>query len=399
MRDTLKFLTVISSSIMLTMFLCACGSGDGKSSKSEPPPEPSTNVWTKIFGGAGSDSGSAVQQTPDGGYLIVGTTSSFGAGGSDIYLIRTDAYGNAIWTKTFGGTEDELGSTVYRLLDGGYLIVGTIAFKSDIYLIRTDSDWETVWTKTVIGTGNKSLFQQSPDGNFIITMTTGSSVDLIKMDAGGNTLWTKTFDVPGVDVVTSLGQTSDDGYIIVGKKTVIYDDVYLIKTDSEGKVLWINTLGSTGSDIGNSVQQAPDGGYLIFGNNSTSPIGRAGTYLIRTDSGGNTIWERSFTGTWQALGFAVSQTLDGGYIIAGATTEDNYFWGDEDVYLVKMDSNGNKQWEKTYGGLMHDWATSVQQTSDGGYILVGETNSFTNSLSSNMDIYLVKTDSEGVTGL
>jgi hypothetical protein len=391
MRDILKFLTVISSGILLVGFLCACGSGDGKSSKSEPP----KSVWMKIFGGAGNDSGSAVQQTPDGGYLIVGTTSSFGAGGSDIYLIRTDAHGNATWTKTFGGTEDELGSTVYQLLDGGYLIVGAIAFKSDIYLVRTDSDWETVWTKTVIGTGNKSSFQQSPDGNFIITMTTDSSVDLIKMDAGGNTLWTKTFDVPGVDIVTSLGQTSDDGYIIVGKKTVIFDDVYLIKTDSEGKVLWTNTLGSTGQELNNSVQQVPDGGYLIFGNYSTSPFkGRAGTYLIRTDSEGKTLWKNSFTGTWQALGFSVWHTTDGGYIIAGGTTAEVYFWGDEDVYLVKTDSNGNKQWEKTYGGLMHDWAMSVQQTSDGGYILVGETNSFSTS----MDIYLIKTDSEGITG-
>lgn len=406
MKNTLKSLSVISSSIMLTMCLCACGSSSGKGSKSEPPPEPSTNVWTNIFGGTGSDSGSTVRQTSDGGYLIVGTTSSFGAGDSDIYIIKTDAYGKALWEKTFGGTGVDTGTTVYQTSDGGYLIVGTtlsaIAFETDIYLVRTDANWNTLWTKTLIGTkpDGISSVQQTPDGSFLIARTAGLSVNLMKMDTEGNTLWTKTFDVPGIDAVTSLGQTSDGGYIIVGKKredVSPYEDVSLNRTDGEGKVLWTNTLSFMGCEVRNSVQQTPDGGYIRSGTRVSSCYkGRSQAYILRANSEGNIIWTSSFTGQWQAIGFSMQQTSDGGYILAGATTADTYFWGHENVYLVKTDSSGNSQWERTFGGSEHDWGTSVQQTSDGGYIIVGETNSFS-PITSNLDIYLIKTDSEGNT--
>jgi hypothetical protein len=181
-------------------------------------------TFQKILGGTGSDGGNSVQQTTDNGYIIIGTTNSFGAGSFDIYLIKTDADGNILWTKTYGGTNNDYGNSVYQTTDGGYIMTGlTYSFgvmNSDVYLIKTDANGNLLWTKTYGGAGDDraNAVQQTPDGGYIVSGWTnsfgaiGQDIYLIKTDSNGNPVWTKTLGGGGNDVATSLQQSLDAGY-------------------------------------------------------------------------------------------------------------------------------------------------------------------------------------------
>ena len=200
--------------------------------------------------------------------------------------------------------------------------------------------------------------------------------------------WSKTFGGPRVDGGVSVQQTSDGGYIVVGETNSFGaggSDVYLVKTDSNGNMQWNKTFGGSKDDWGFSVQQTRDGGYIIAGKTDSFGAGGSDVYLVKTDSNGNMQWNKTFGGNYYDFGCSVQQTSDGGYIIVGTTF--SFGAGSYDVYLIKTDSSGNMQWSKTFGGPEDDWGYSVQQTGDGGYIVVGETNSFG---AGNIDIWLIK---------
>ncbi len=354
--------------------------------------------WEKTFGGTGDDYGYSVQQTTDGGYIITGTTESFGNGGSDVYLIKTDVNGDSLWTKTFGGIDSDRGHSIQQTTDGGYIITGsTTSFGNggfDVYLIKTDGSGNEQWTKTFGGTNGDEGFsvQQTTGGGYIITGYTVSflgsrDVYLIKTDGNGDSLWTKTFG--GTDHTVggrSVQQTTDGGFIITGHKNFI---VYLMKTDGNGDSLWTKTFGGIG-DWGFSVQQTTDGGYIITGNITSFGNGGSDVYLIKTDGNGDSLWTKTFGGIGDDYGFSIQQTTDGGYIITGSTI--SFGNGGYDVYLIKTDGNGDSLWTKTFGGIGDDWGFSVQQTTDGGYIITGDTESFGNGYK---DVYLIKTDGNG----
>jgi hypothetical protein len=377
--------------IVLTMlFLCIHG---------ETLTQAPDTAWTKTFGGSSDDYGISVQQTSDGGYIIAGWTESFGAGSRDVYLIKTDANGDTLFTKTFGGTGDDWGESVQQTSDGGYIIAGaTKSFGANraVYLIKTDANGNTLYTKTFGGSGNDwgSSVQQTSDGGYIITGYTTSfgafwsDVYLIKTDANGDTLFTKTIGGSNTDVGYSVQQTSDGGYIITGYTYSFgagYDDVYLIKTDANGDTLFTKTFGGSGSEYGNSVQQTSDGGYIIAGWTASFGAGSDDIYLIKTDANGDTLFTKTFGGSSIDWGYSVQQTSDGGYIIAGRTK--SFGAGNNDVYLIKTDANGNTLFTKTFGRSGDDVGFSVQQTSDGGYIITGYTESFGAVYG---DVYLIK---------
>ncbi len=227
-------------------------------------------LWTKTYSrGGASDFGQSIQQTTDGGYIITGETEAYSNGPSDLWLIKTDANGDTLWTKTFGDSGWDGGNSVQQTTDGGYIILGvTSSFATapgDLWLIKTDSNGDTLWTKTYGGTDIDvgTAIQQTSDGGFIITGYTyscgsgSSDVWFIKTNTNGDTLWTKTYGGSDVDESTAIQQTSDDGYIITGY-TLSFgsgsSDVWLIRTDCNGDTLWTETFGGNGEDFGYSVQ-------------------------------------------------------------------------------------------------------------------------------------------------
>ncbi|MBS4028269.1 MAG: T9SS type A sorting domain-containing protein [Ignavibacteriales bacterium] len=353
--------------------------------------------WTKKFSGCNPGFGNSIQQTSDGGYIIVGYTWISGAGGRDVYLLKTDVNGSPQFTKTFGGGNDDIGNSVQQTNDGGYIIAGnTYSFgagNSDVYIIKTDVNGDSVWAKTYGGSLSEVGYsvQQATDGGYVVVGSTtknfatmGADVYLIKTDANGDSLFTKNIGGIRYDEGYSVRQSSDGSYSIAGYTSsfgaTIQGDVYLIKTDANGNTFFTKTFGGSADDYGHSVQQTNDGGYIIAGYTYSFGEGNSDVYLIKTDANGDTLFTKTFGGSNDDRGYSVLQTSDGGYIITGFTN--SYGVGDEDIHLIKTDGNGNLQWTKIFGEIDNDWGNSVQQTTDGGYIIAGGTNS---------EIYLIKT--------
>ncbi len=371
---------------------------------------PGDTLWTKCYGGPGSDKGSEVQLTSDGGYIITGRTASFGAGARDAYLIRTDANGDTLWTKTYGGVDWDYAYSVKQTTDDGFIVVGgSRSFSSggdyDVYLIKTDANGDTLWTKTYGGTDTEygSSVQLTSDGGYIIigvTMSYGAGdrdFYLIKTDADGDILWTQTYGGTDSDEGYSVQLTSDGGYIIVGE-TCSYGvptgtaDVWLIKTDADGILIWSQTYGGAYTDFGNSVQLTSDGGYIIAAGTWSYGAGNTDAYLIKTDANGNSLWTQTYGTTMYDTAYSIRQTADDGYIFTG-----DYGYADytNDVWIVKTDDSGNTIWEETYGeagGWNYDCGASIQITSDNNYIIAGQTYSYG---AGDWDVWLLKIAGEG----
>jgi uncharacterized delta-60 repeat protein len=364
--------------------------------------------FAKTYGGTSYDLAYSVQQTSDGGYIVAGFTYSFSAGYSDIFLVKTDANGNIIWAKTYGGTNYNWARSVQQTSDGGYIVAGsTYSFGGgyyDIFLIKTDASGNIIWAKTYGGiyySDYASSVQQTSDGGYIVAGWTNSfgaggyDAFLVKTDANGNIIWAKTYGGTNWDYASSVQQTSDGGYIVAGYTESFGAggyDAFLIKTDANGNIIWAKTYGGIGDNRAYSVQQTSDGGYIVAGRTNSFGGGGSDIFLVKTDANGNIIWAKTYGGTNWDYASSVQQTSDGGYIVAGYTQSFGAGW--EDIFLVKTDANGNIIWAKTYGGTNVDTASSVQQTSDGGYIVAGYTQSF----GEGGDIFLIKTDANGNIG-
>ena len=201
------------------------------------------------------------------------------------------------------------------------------------------------------------------------------------MDKIKDISWQKTFGGKDNDGASSIQQTTDGGYIIAGDKG---GDVYILKLNSKGEIEWQKTFGAKDYDEANSIQQTADGGYIVAGDKGGD------VYILKLNSKGEVEWQKTFGGEGIAGAFSIQQTKDGGYIVAGLTEP---FGSEEaDVYILKLNSKGDLEWQKTFGGGDDDVATSIQQTMDGGYIVAGWTKSFG---SGGEDAYILKLDSKG----
>ena len=361
--------------------------------------------WNRTIGGSNIDVGYCVRQTTDGGYIISGYTRSYGASGHNMWLIKMDSSGNELWNKTFGGSNDDEAESVQQTTDGGYILAGWTksygAGMKDLWLVKTDPLGNEQWNKVFGGTqddGGTSV-RQTTDGGYIVAGYTSSSgagsVDawLIKTDNLGNPTWTKTHGGSSTDGAYCVEQTTDDGYILTGW-TMAYGpgplfNVWLVKTDSVGNQQWNKVFGGADADQGRGVSQTADGGYIITGYTDSYGAGLYDMLLIKTDASGNEQWTKTFGGTGRDYGYSVQQTYSGGYIVAGYTL--SYGAGGDDVWVVKTDSIGTKQWDETFGGTSSDVGYSVQQTTDGGYIVTGHTLSYGAGVH---DVWLIKVESD-----
>ena len=290
-----------------------------------------------------------------GGLVLAGFTESFGAGGFDCYLIRTDLEGEMQWSKTFGGKDNDRCWAVLPASDGGYVLVGeTTSFGSgaeDCYLIKTDASGNEVWSKTFGGEKGDRCFSitQADDGGFLLVGQTYSEgagdrdVYLVKTDASGNEVWSKTFGGPASDVGHSVTRTAEGDFIVTGYTTsfaIAEDDPYLIKIDARGQTQWTRVISMEGLNHTLTGEQAADGGFFLGGFSDFGPNGANGALLVKTDGDGTLEWSRDLfaTTTGQSLGYTVRATSDGGCILTGHTTEGST--GDLDLFMVKVDSEG-----------------------------------------------------------
>ncbi len=354
-------------------------------------------TWEKSLGGGGDDVGFSVQQTTDGGYIITGYTGTYG-GSYALLLIKTDAYGNEEWSKSFGNEGTNSGHCVQQTTDGGYIITGTTnsigAGGDDVWLIKTDADGKEEWSKTFGGSADDEgwCVRCTSDGGYIITGITFSfgagSCDayLIKTDSSGTAQWSVTFGDSNEDCGYSVRQTTDGGYIIAGLTEGLTpgdDNAYLVKTDASGAEEWSKKFGKTPDlDGGTCVQQTTDGGYILVGYTHSYGAEDFNVWMIKTDSSGEEQWSTTFGGDAWDRADAVQQTADGGYVIAGMTRS---FGAWEQVWLIKTDADGTEEWSKTFGGTGNDRALFTEQVADGGYIITGYTNSFPGG----PDVYLI----------
>lgn len=361
-------------------------------------------TFERWYGGTGDDYGSSVAQTSDGGYIIAGYTESFGAGENDVYLIKTDSLGYVLWTKTYGGLLLDKAYSIQETVDSGYIITGvTMSFGAgsyDVWLLKTDANGDTLWAKTyggMYGDGGEAVDITSDGGYIIIGWTNPTSgynynFYLIKTDEYGETLWTGSYGTPGSSAFSGQ-QTSDDGYIATGF-TGGWEDILLVKTDSNGDTLWSRIYGGYDWEYMRSVKQTLDGGYILAGWTWSFGAGWEDVYIIRTDSIGDTLWTRVYGGTSYDEGYSVVPAAGGGYLVVGYTN--SFSVGYSDVWILRLDANGDTIWTKTYGGMLSDQAREVQKTHDGGYVIVGYTGSFG---AGGRDVYLIKTDVNGNVGI
>jgi Secretion system C-terminal sorting domain/SprB repeat len=364
-------------------------------------------TFQKTFGGTSDEYGYATEQLSDGGYIMCGRTISFGVGGFDNYLIRLNANGDTLWTKTYGNTGYDEAQSIKQTSDGGFIMVGqtaTVDYAGDVYLVKTDANGVLVWS-TAFGSATKFDFgysvRQTSDGGYIIAGLTNSTgaglrdVLLLKTNATGVLQWSKTYGGAADDEARSVEETADGGFIISGF-TQSYGSgyqMYLIKTNSTGNVTWSKTFGGGGLELGYSVKQTSDGGYVLLGYSDSYGSGLVDVLLLKLTATGGISWSKTYGGTADDYGLCIHITTDGGYIISGRTS--SYGAGAGDYYLIKTDVNGVHQWSKAYGGSAVDQAGNVRQTADGGYILTGYTLSFGAGI---REAYLVKTDAVGASG-
>ena len=312
---------------------------------------------------------------------------------------------DAEWERTIGGAKGEVCGSVWQTSDGGYVLVGYTqtwgAGSEDVYLVKTDDEGGVEWGMTFGGEGSDwgNSVQQTDEGGYIIagaTQSFGAGLEdfyVIKVDPGGDVAWNRTFGGSSNDHGRSVQQTDDGGYIVTGYTRSFgagRADVYLVKIDAHGDLEWNRTYGGPENDDSYSVQQTSDGGYVVAGHTRSLGAGGEDVLLIKTDSEGHLQYNRTFGGPIGDFGRSAQQASDGGYVIAGYTQSFGAGYGD--VYLVRTDPDGNELWSRTYGGSELDLGSSVRQTVDGGYIIAGDTQSFGVGLT---DVYLVLTDPEG----
>ncbi len=355
--------------------------------------------WQKSFGGSNSDYPYSVQQTSDGGYVIAGNTRSNDGyiddyyGNGDCWIVKIDNLGNIQWKKSFGGTGGDVSKSIEQTTDGGFIVAG-FSSSNDID-VSGNHGYRDFW--------------------------------IIKLNNNGEIIWQKSLGGSNHDWANSIEQTNDGGYIITGWSASNDgdvsgnhggDDCWVVKLDNVGNILWQNSFGGTGNETATSIHQTNDGGYIFAGySNSdngdvTENKGSNDFWIVKLNENGNIQWQKSFGGTAKDDAFSIQQTIDDGYIVAGTSGSINgdivgHYGGTDtlDFWLVKLDTAGIIQWQKSLGGTNYDVAYSVELTIDGGFIVGGYSKSIDGDVSGNHggyncnglcpDFWVAKIDSGG----
>ncbi|MFC2100273.1 T9SS type A sorting domain-containing protein [Bacteroidota bacterium] len=346
-------------------------------------------LWTKTYGGLNYDICNDMQLTSDGGYILAGVTLSYGAGSNDFYLVKTDANGDTLWTRTYGSSITETAYSVFQTSDGGYVVAGKVLSSgpgsSEVFIVKTDSLGDTLWTRTVGGfelDEANSVIQTDGDDYYIILGSTKSygpgsaSVYFIEISPAADTIWEDYFGGPGNDYGYEVIETNN-GYVFIAKSASFGAgsyDAWIVRTDWDYNIIWTTTIGGITGDEGYTLQQTANGGFIGGGRTSSFGPGNESFLIFHLNSSGDSLWAKAYGGTDRDECHSIQQTADGGYIAAGVTK--SFGAGNYDFYIVRTDANGDSLWTKTLGGTGDDECRAIKQTPDGGYIIAGSTESF-----------------------
>jgi hypothetical protein len=310
----------------------------------------------QTFGGVNIERANSVRQTADSGFVICGYTNSFGYGGYDAYVVKLDKNFQMQWHKVYGGADWDFGNSVKQTFDGGYIICGsTYSF----------------------GAGDQDYF-------------------LVKTDQNGDTLWTRTYGGSNEDVARSVFQTSDSGYVITGYTMSMGDvngDIYTVRTNSNGDTLWTSRYGGPGADKGNGIVEEASTGDLIIGGETTTGTNTDGSVLKFSSAG---VYINSYTfpaGTAYDNFNSISEDALGRFSTVGIS---NSFGLNGEMLFLILNNDLSFFYATTYGTAGVETGNSAEGTFDNGFIICGTTTGFNNGLD---DIYLIKTDSMGLSGL
>jgi hypothetical protein len=381
--------------------------------------------WQRVFGGDGWDQLFALEQTADGGYILGGFSSSqtnankSGAsyGFTDYWVVKVDGQGNRQWDRTFGGGRDDYMHALRQTSDGGYILAGWSSENSvggtktdtnqygnlDFYLVRVDANGNQVWDRTFGGDGDDWLTSvgTTADGGFIVGGWSTSGISgnktsphggpvyhrgywVFRLDAAGTKLWDKSFGGDGDDWLESVSQTADGGFMVCGTSP----ELQLLRLDANGETLWQRVFDF---QLVYSVRELPGGGYMLGGSYDSNDYPGTGGHgyvdyrLLRLDTNGMVIWRRAYGGSDADVLQFIEPMPDGGFLLGGSSQSDvsgsrtsrNCRYDptddddDADIWIVRVDVEGNQLWDQAYGGCDADGLGALKRTSDGGFILGG----------------------------
>jgi uncharacterized delta-60 repeat protein len=369
--------------------------------------QPSCPQWARSYGGSAWDRACSIQQTADGGYIVAGWTGSFGAGGPNFWVLKLQANGDIAWQKTYGGTDWDEATSIQQTADGGYIVAGwTGSFGAgsyDVWVLKLQANGDIAWQKTYGGTSwdEAASIQQTADGGYVVAGLTdsfgagdpdaGPDFWVLKLQTNGDIDWQKTYGETSWDEAASIQQTADGGYIVAGQ-TYSFGagggDFWVLKLQANGDITWQKTYGGTIADLAWSIQQTADGGYVVAGQTASFGAGIWDFWVLKLQANGDIDWQKTYGGTGSDWAASIQQTADGGYVVAGWT--DSFGAGNRGCWVLKLKANGEVAWQKTYGGTIAEWAWSIQQTADGGYVVAGGTASFDGG-----DFWVLKLDGSG----
>lgn len=389
-------------------------------------------MWDATIGGSAQDELRAMGKTSDGGYILGGFSSSPVSGeksetcrgGQDYWIAKVSATGVPQWNKTFGGSGHEWLDAVSQTADGGYILGGhsasgvtgdkTSASRGgyDYWIVKTDANGVKEWDRTFGGSSGDYLFAtfQTPDGGYFLagysqsgisgdrTQASRGGVDywVLKLDANGNKLWDKAFGGSSQDELYSALQTADGGYILAGRSSSGVSgektqpsqggfDYWIVKIDANGSKQWDRTYGAPGTDLLSAIQQVEDGGFLLIGgtwsgvggNKSEPSRGGSDYWIVKVDSSGALEWEKTLGGSADDYANAGLAIGGGGYVVAGYSAsgvsgdKTSTCRGDKDYWCIKLTGEGYIVWDRTMGGSGADWLYGIQSPVASHYLLGG----------------------------
>jgi hypothetical protein len=364
----------------------------------------SDTAWVYVYGGASHDYAKQIIPTSDSGYLVIGTTSSFGVANSDVYVIKTDKNCNRQWSRIYGSPSIEWGYAGRETFDGGFIICGftnqNIFSGYDAYLTKIDASGNLEWNK-LLGDADWDFgygIELSGDSGFMVIGKTyspsngGSDVMIIKTDSLGNQIWKKNFGGPEDESANTIYKTPQGDYLVLGETSSFGSgdkDFYILRFDDNGDTLWTRAYGTPAFDAGYSIDTTASGNYFLFGTSEGNPL-RPGKefYLMELNDSGDTLYTLYDGGPGDEEGRYVLQLPNGDRLFGGMTNSNGL--GGKALYMIGFHSNGSFIGGAYFGGTDDEEGYSVALGKDGQIVFAGTTTS--DSFGSE-DVYLVRIDS------